>query len=174
MGTDNLAVPQGAVFKIVREFDAAPELVWRVTTELKHLQQWWGPQGFSWLRGSLELRPGGLFHYGLRGPGGHEMWGRFTYREVQAPGSLSYIVSFSNPEARIVRAPFNEHWPLEVQCDCSFSASHAGTQLAMRCQPINARPEEEAAYAAAHDMLRAGFGGSMQVLDAYLQSLQAG
>ena len=66
--------PQGAELEIVRTFDAPRETVWRAWTELERLARWWGPKGFEMLSTKLDLRPGGMFHYGMRAPNGHEMW----------------------------------------------------------------------------------------------------
>ncbi len=32
---------------ITRTFNAPRELVWKVWTEAKHIEQWWGPKGFT-------------------------------------------------------------------------------------------------------------------------------
>src|SRR5690242_2107254 len=52
-------------FTCARTFDAPRELVWEVYTKLEHLSKWWGPAGFTWLSGTLDFRPGGIFHYGM-------------------------------------------------------------------------------------------------------------
>jgi uncharacterized protein YndB with AHSA1/START domain len=171
MGNDNSALP-GSEFELVRDFAAPHELVWRVNTELEHLKKWWGPQGFTWINGSLDLRPGGIFHYGMRNPAGYEMWGRFVYREVQPITRVEYIVSFSNEAGEITRAPFNENWPLEVLSDNGFEAHGTGTRVTLRGRPINASVDEEAVYAGFHDSMRKGYAGTMDALDSYLVELQ--
>ena len=70
-------------FSLSRVFAAPRAKVWRAYTELDELSKWWGPKGFTWLRGTLELKPGGMFHYGMRAPTGQEMWGKFVYREIR-------------------------------------------------------------------------------------------
>ncbi|MCB1217642.1 SRPBCC domain-containing protein [bacterium] len=171
MTTDDMR-PAAEDFVVERDFDAAPELVWKVNTELEHLQQWWGPAGFSWIGGSLDLRPGGMFHYGMRNPGGHEMWGRFVYRTIEPITRLEYVVSFSDAEGGITRAPMSGSWPLEVLSDNRFTPLGSGTRLTMRGRPLNASPEEEAAYAAFHDNMRKGFAGTLDALDNYLARLK--
>lgn len=69
-------------FVISRVFDAPRDLVWKAHSELEGLKQWWGPKGFTWVTGTLDFRPGGMFLYGMRSPNGQEMWGRFIYREI--------------------------------------------------------------------------------------------
>ncbi|HEU0018435.1 MAG TPA: SRPBCC domain-containing protein, partial [Methyloceanibacter sp.] len=55
-------------FVISRVFEAPRDLVWKAYSELDALKQWWGPKGFTWVTGTLDFRPGGIFHYGMRSP----------------------------------------------------------------------------------------------------------
>jgi len=57
-------------FVLTRTFDAPRALVWKVWTEPEHLSQWWGPKGLTMLYCKVNLRPGGLCHYGMRTPDG--------------------------------------------------------------------------------------------------------
>jgi len=58
---------------ITRVFDAPRELVWKAWTERERLMQWFGPKGFTMSTAKLDFRPGGVFHYCLRSPDGHDM-----------------------------------------------------------------------------------------------------
>ena len=54
-------------FVLTRTVNAPRDLVWRAFTERESLAQWLSPTGMTVLpEGRLELRPGGLYHYGLR------------------------------------------------------------------------------------------------------------
>src|SRR5215471_11703282 len=99
-------------FIITRVFDAPRELVWQAHTELEHLKHWWGPKGFTWMGGKIDLRPGGVFHYGLRSPDGQAMWGKFIFREIVAPERLVFIVSFSDEKEGVTHHPLSPTWPL--------------------------------------------------------------
>ncbi len=83
-----LAVATSSDREIVftRVFDAPRELLWEVWTECEHVERWWGPNGSSIQVNTLDFRPGGTFHYSLRAPNGTELWGKFVYREIAAPG----------------------------------------------------------------------------------------
>ena len=94
---------------ITRAFDAPRELVWKAFTESDRLSQWWGPKGFTMLVRALDFRPGGVYHYSMRSPDGHIMWGKFIYREIQAPERLVFVNSFSDEEGNIVRSPFSRY-----------------------------------------------------------------
>jgi uncharacterized protein YndB with AHSA1/START domain len=54
------------MFVISRTFDAPRELVYKAWTEPERLTQWFGPKGFTMPACTMDLRPGGVFHYGLR------------------------------------------------------------------------------------------------------------
>jgi uncharacterized protein YndB with AHSA1/START domain len=42
---------------MTRTFDAPRELVWKVWTDPKHSNEWWGPKGFT--TPETSVRPGG-------------------------------------------------------------------------------------------------------------------
>ena len=88
-------------FIIARVFDAPRDLVWKAWTEAEHLARWWGPKGFPISVVKLDLRPGSVFLYSMRFPEGHEMWGKFVYREIAEPGRLVFINSFSDAEGGV-------------------------------------------------------------------------
>jgi uncharacterized protein YndB with AHSA1/START domain len=105
---------------------------------------------------------------------GHEMYGRFVYREIAAPGRLVFINSFSDAEGGITRAPFpqlNQAWPLEVLNDMTLTEKGGKTTLTLRGRPINATEEERGIFAGMHDSMRQGFGGTFDQLAAYLAGI---
>jgi uncharacterized protein YndB with AHSA1/START domain len=73
-----LPTATGKALVVTRTFDAPLERVWRAHTELDSLKRWWGPSAMELTQASLDLRPGGRFHYCIRGQDGAEMWGRFV------------------------------------------------------------------------------------------------
>src|SRR5450631_3880460 len=75
-------------FVISRTFDAPRALVWKAWTDPEALAQWWGPKGATIRVVKLDMRPGGIFHYAMSFQPGHDMWGRFAYREIAPPERL--------------------------------------------------------------------------------------
>jgi len=144
--------------------------VWRVNTEAAHLARWWGPKGFEMKVAKLDLRPGGLFHYGMETANGQKMWGRCVFRDVAKPARLAYVVSFSDENAGVTRAPFHAHWPLEVLTVVTFAEQDGKTTLTLRAWPINATEEERRTYADGFKSLEAGFKGTLDQLDGYLKA----
>jgi len=94
-------------FTITRVFDAPRALVWRAWSEAERLAQWWGPKGASIRVIKLDFRPGGIFHYAMAFKPGHDIYGRYIYREISAPDRLVFITSFSDATAasRVRRFP---------------------------------------------------------------------
>jgi uncharacterized protein YndB with AHSA1/START domain len=159
-------------FKLTRTFAAPRALVWQVYSQAEHLAKWWGPKGFTWISGTLDLRPGGVFHYGMRAPTGQEMWGKFVYHEIAAPERLVFTNSFSDESGATSRAPFNPNWPLEVMNTVTFTEKDGMTVIAMTGSPFNATAEEQAVFEAMRTSMDQGFKGTLDQLEAYLASLQ--
>lgn len=158
-------------FVISRTFNAPRELVFKVWTEAEHLMHWWGPTGMSLEVKKLELRPGGMFHYGMRSPDGHEMWGKFVYQEIVAPEKIVFINSFSDAEGNTIRPPFSSEFPLEVMNIATFAEHNGQTTLTLRGGPHNATVEEHAFYKGMFESMQQGFGGTFDQLDAYLAKI---
>lgn len=160
------------VFTITRHLKAPRDLVWQVWTDAQHLAKWWGPKDFTWLAGSLDLKPGGKFHHGMRSPDGKEMWGLFVFHEIVPPERLCFVSAFSDKDGGITRAPFFDNWPLEVFNIVTFAEEDGGTRFTLRGAPINARKDERERFAAMKPSMTQGWSGTMEQLEAYLAALQ--
>jgi uncharacterized protein YndB with AHSA1/START domain len=155
-------------FTLSRVFNAPRELVWKAWTDPERLKHWWGPKGFTWVSGTLDLRPGGLFHYCMRSPDGSEMWGKFRYHEIAAPERLVFIVSFSDAEGGTIRHPMSPTWPLEVQNTMTLSEQRGRTTLTLTGLPHNASEAERHTFRKGHAGMQQGFKGTLDRLEAYL------
>src|SRR5215468_5414462 len=130
-------------FVIARVFDAAPELLWKCFTESERMKEWFGPKGSVVVAAKMDLRVGGTYHGAMRGPDGKVMWAKFVYREVAPPRRLVWEHSFSD-------------------------APGGKTSLTLTWSPLDATPQEQSTFDAAHEGMRGGWGGSFERLDAYL------
>jgi uncharacterized protein YndB with AHSA1/START domain len=160
-------------FVISRVFDAPRELVFKAWTECDRLKEWWGPKGFTMTSCKLDLRPGGVFHYALRSPGGQEMWGKFEYREVAAPERIVFINSFSDENGGLTRHPGSATWPLQVMNTLTFTESCGKTTVTLRGGPYDATADERKTFGQSHASMQQGFGGTFDQLDAYLEKEKA-
>lgn len=92
-------------FVISRTFDAPRDFMFKAWTDPAHMQRWWGPKGVTVVHRQMDLRPGGSYHYGMRTPDGHDMWGKFVYREIVKPERIVWINSFSDARGGVTRHP---------------------------------------------------------------------
>ncbi len=160
-------------FITTRTLAAPRALVWKAFSEAERLAQWWGPTGFAMLGCTLDFRPAGIFHYGMRAPDGSEMWGRFAYEEIAAPERIVFINSFSDPQGGITRAFFSDAWPLEVRNTLTLVENDDFTTLTLRGAPIYASEAEHALFDSMHESMTNGFNGTWDQLEAYLTTVRA-
>jgi uncharacterized protein YndB with AHSA1/START domain len=159
---------QPGEFVIARLFDAPRDRVWKAWTDRDQLMQWFGPAGCAIAVAKLDLRPGGLFHYCMRMPGGQEMWGRFTYREIVPPERIVLVNSFSDPNAGITRHPYSPTWPRETLSTTILAEQGDKTMLTLRWQPLNPTAEERQTFDSSHDSMKMGWTGTFDQLAAHL------
>jgi uncharacterized protein YndB with AHSA1/START domain/uncharacterized glyoxalase superfamily protein PhnB len=162
------------VFTTSRIFDAPRDLVWAAWTDAKHLMHWFGPKGFEVTTCDLDLRPGGVFHYALRGPDGKTMWGKWIFREIQPPRELVVAVSFSDERGGVTRHPLAQSWPLTTLSVMTFEeVGHNKTKITLRWTPLNPTEEERKTFAAGIEGMKQGWGGTMDQLAGYLAKAQS-
>lgn len=165
---DSALPPGERELVITRIFDAPRELVWQAFTESDRLAHWWGPKGFTMLVHTLDFRPGGVFHYSMRSPDGHIGWGKFVYRDIQAPERLVFVSSFADADGNIIRSPFSPTWPLEVLNAVTLAESNGKTTVILRGGPINSTEGERDTFWNARESVRQGFAGTFDQLADYL------
>jgi uncharacterized protein YndB with AHSA1/START domain len=161
-------VTESSELVITRVLDAPRTLVWETWTTPEHLMQWWGPKGSEMLSATVDLRPGGTYHYGMRVGGGQEIWGRFVFREITAPERLVFVMAISDPEGGITRSPWDPTWPLEVLTTVTFAEAAGRTTLTLTAVPVDATDAERKSFRDGHASMRGGFGGSFDRLEALL------
>jgi uncharacterized protein YndB with AHSA1/START domain len=168
MDADRKAGASGSEFTITRVFDAPRELIWKLWTDCTHLVHWWGPKGFTVRHCKMDLRPGGLFHYCLVSPDGDDMWGRFVFREVEAPERLVFIVSFSDEAGGITVHPLSPTWPREILSTVTFAGRGGKTEVTVRWQAFNATDVERKTFEEGQPSMQQGWTGTFDQLESYL------
>jgi uncharacterized protein YndB with AHSA1/START domain len=96
---------------IRRVFDAPRPLVWKAFTEAKHIDRWWGPNGFRNATKSMDFRVGGAWRFTMHGPDGTDYRDRVVYREIVEPERMVYDHGSDiddDPEAFEVTVTLNE------------------------------------------------------------------
>src|SRR4051794_8639728 len=76
---------------ISRVIDAPRELVFEAFTQVRHLSQWWGPDGFTTTTRAFEFRPGGEWVFVLHGPDGTDYQEWILWREIVAPERIALL-----------------------------------------------------------------------------------
>jgi uncharacterized protein YndB with AHSA1/START domain len=157
-----------ADFVISRVFDAPRDLVWKAFTDPERMRHWWGPKGFKVIASTMDLRPGGTYHYGLKAPDGSIMWGKFVYRDIVAPERLVLVSSFSDEAGGTTRHPGHLSWPLEMLSVFTFEDLGGQTRFTVRWAPYNATADERKTFDDGRDSMQQGWGGTLDQLADYL------
>jgi uncharacterized protein YndB with AHSA1/START domain len=76
---------------ISRVIDAPRELVFGAFTEVRHLSQWWGPEGFTTTTRAFEFRVGGEWDFVLHGPDGTDYAEWITWTEIVPPERIALL-----------------------------------------------------------------------------------
>jgi uncharacterized protein YndB with AHSA1/START domain len=156
-------------FVISRVFDAPRDLVWQCFTDPARMKEWWGPKGSTIVASTMDFRVGGTYHGAMRSPGGQVMWAKFVFREIVPQQRLVWEHSFSDEAGGLTRHLLAPTWPLKLLTTVTFDEPLRGqTGVTLRWSPLDATPEEQATFDAAHDGMRGGWGGSFDQLVAYL------
>ena len=159
----------GKDFVLSRVFGAPRDLVWKCFTDPERMKQWWGPKGVKVLKATMDLRPGGSYHYGMQTPEGKVMWGKFVYRNIDPQDRIEFINSFSDESGGLTRHPFAPSWPLELLSVFTFEDQPGGkTKFTIHWTPHNASAEEQQTFDDGHASMTQGWGGTLDQLAAYL------
>ena len=161
--------PASREFVITRVFDAPRELVWKAWTQRERLMQWFGPKGAQMLDGTMDLRPGGLFHYRMRYHG-QDIWGKFVYRAIVAPERIVWVNSFSDEKGGVTRHPMSPTWPIEMLTTTTLTEHEGKTTITIRWAPLNPTDSERKTFDAGHDSMTQGWTGTFDQLAEYLTS----
>ena len=74
---------------ITRVIHAPRELVFEAFTEVRHLSQWWGPDGFTTSTRAFEFRTGGDWDFVMHGPDGTDFQEWITFTEIIPPERIA-------------------------------------------------------------------------------------
>jgi len=109
--------------KVVREFDASPEEVWKAWTEPEILDQWWAPKPWKAVTVAMEFREGGRWLYYMQGPEGERHYCRADYTSIVPNESFSVDDAFCDENGNTLTDMPSTHW------DNTFARSGTGTRV---------------------------------------------
>jgi uncharacterized protein YndB with AHSA1/START domain len=74
-----------------RVIDGPRELVFEAFTDVRHLSQWWGPDGFTTTTRAFEFRVGGMWEFVMHGPDGTDYPNCIVWREIVRPERITLL-----------------------------------------------------------------------------------
>lgn len=161
---------------ITQTLPATQSIAFDMFSQKEHVANWWGPKGMDMEIKTFDFRPGGIFHYVLKAGNGFEMWGKFTYLEINAPNRITLINSFSNAKAETIPAPlvpFGADWPLEMWTEYRFEPTGEETLLTLTSYPQNASEASKQLFFENHQNMKLGFKGTFDALVEYLERIKS-
>ena len=96
-----------------RRFAADCDTIWANWTEAKHLQKWWGPDGWTTPVCEMDFRVGGSWFYCMQGPNDMKSSGRATFQATDAPRSISYVDIFTDEQGAAIEGMPEAHTLIE-------------------------------------------------------------
>ena len=105
---------------ISRVIDAPRELVFEAFTEVRHLSQWWGPEGFTTTTSAFEFRVGGEWVFVMHGPDGTDYREWIAWTEITPPQRIALLHGEFQGDPNAFAAVI------------TFAAEGAGTRIEMR------------------------------------------
>ena len=153
--TTTFTTPSDREIVATRVVDAPRRLVWEAWTSPEHLPHWLlGPAGWTMPICEIDLRPGGAWHYGWRGPDSTEMEVRGVYQEIVPPERLVFTESWGGD------------WPETLN---TLILSEEDGKTTMTCTVLY--PTKEARDAALGTGMKEGWSESYDRLDEYLRTM---
>jgi uncharacterized protein YndB with AHSA1/START domain len=109
--------------RVVREFDAPVEQVWKAWTESELLDQWWAPKPWKANTQSMDFREDGTWLYYMEGPDGSRHYCRADYETIVANKSYTGLDAFCDENGKINTEFPRMHW------EVVFNKSANGTKV---------------------------------------------
>lgn len=159
---------KNAELLISRDFQAPIQSVFEALSNPEALAKWWGPVGYTMTFTIFDFRPGGLCLFKMENEAS-TMWARFIYGQIINPESVEFTLSFSDEKGGLTRAPFFDHWPLEIHNVISLKEHQGMTTLSIHCYPVHATAEELASFNENKSSFHQGLSASLDKLKVYFQ-----
>jgi uncharacterized protein YndB with AHSA1/START domain len=150
-----------------RVFDAPRELVFEAYSTAEHLENWWGPKGWTLPFCEVDFRPGGTWLYCMKGPVGSEdgemmeSWGKAVYQEIIEPERIVYKDTFVDSDgSRVEGTP-------EMLITVEFVEEKGKTRLISKTLFESAEQLQQVLEMG----MEQGFSETLDRLEAYLANL---
>ncbi|MDT0612389.1 SRPBCC family protein [Streptomyces lancefieldiae] len=111
---------------LIADFAAPVERVWRLWSDPRQLERWWGPPSYPATVEEHDLTPGGDVTYFMTGPEGDKYRGWWRVTSVDAPTSLEFTDGFADADGEP-----NPDMPTTTN-RVTFTERDGGTRMEMR------------------------------------------
>ena len=115
--------PEAASYRIVSEFAAPVDRVWRLWEDPRQVERWWGPPGYpaSFLRHDFTVPGASIYH--MPGPDGAPTYAGWRFLEIDPPHRLRIENGFADEHgAPAGDIPWNRF-------DVALEAIEGGTRM---------------------------------------------
>jgi len=114
---DVVTDPENLTLTVVSTYEAPIEHVWRIWTEPRLLERWWGPPTYPATFTTFEFEPGGRALYYMTGPEGdtHGGWWRFT--AIESRRRIELVDGFADKDGQPVAEPKPTPWVVTFEED---------------------------------------------------------
>ena len=156
---------------LTRDFNAPMQLVYEAWTQAEHLCQWQAPGAeilCEYL--SADIRTGGSALHKMVMPNGKQMWLLTEYQQLDPYTTIVFIQHHSNEKGEIL-PPMMPNWPKEIRATITLSEANRVTTMRFVWQPIDPTEAEAQAWEASRADHGKGWGGSFELLEAYLAQI---
>jgi uncharacterized protein YndB with AHSA1/START domain len=124
------------VFTISRTFAASREQMWKAFSDQSRMKQWWTLNGFKVDSSDMDFRAGGYYLYQLQTPDDQDIWGKWSYQQIDFLQQIVMISSFSDEMGQVVRNPDDPTWPLELLNTFTFGEADGQTLVTLSVTPV--------------------------------------
>lgn len=100
-GSATAVRPDGGI-TFTRLLTSTPAEVFGAFADARKLARWWGPPECPVVACTLDFRPGGVWHYGLRSSAsGQAFWSRAVFEEIVTDARIVFVETSSDAEGGV-------------------------------------------------------------------------
>jgi uncharacterized protein YndB with AHSA1/START domain len=128
VGNTTFTTPTDHELVATQTIDAPRERVWEALTNCAHLKHWMlGPDGWTMPVCENELRVGGTWHFGWRGPDGTVMEMNGVYKELVRPEKIVNTENWGTdwPETLSTQTLTEENGRTKIHCTLVYPSKEA-------------------------------------------------
>lgn len=115
---------QALTLTITSQLAAPRERVWRLWSDPRQLERWWGPPGFPATFTDHEFAPGGAARYFMTGPDGEKNTAWFRFLRVEPHAEIELDDGFGDAPDEVPPG-----MPPAMRMTARFEESYGGTRM---------------------------------------------